>query len=745
MKTIPHKLTAILWAVLLVVIGVASITSVRWISPAVHVESSFGPTRDLSHALVLGLLILAAAALTSQGRVPPWSRFLKLALALVVGGIALSSALAADKTLAAYAGAGLLVGLSLMATTYHLADRPWKIHLAIVVLTALGVAFAAKTWIRERYEIDQTWAHYEKDKAAFWAKQGKDLDDPAVKMFERRLLGRDNGGFFFHSNLGGMYLATVFFVGLALIARRVAERRAPFGVAWLVGAVLMLAFIFSALVLTWSKGAILATILALLITGLLWRFRAPLRRHFGAAVAGTAIALALLTAAVIGYGVAKGTLPTLSMAYRWQYWTSSLAMFRDHPWAGVGLANYGHYYQRYKLPEAEEEITSPHNFIVQGFTEMGLFGGIGFLLLPLAIFYQVAAGSRSAPCRPPEHGDEAGPPAARWLLIVTLGIFGTVFLFNPSGLPGPLALLAEYLPYVIAFAVAFVVSTLQGDRFETLTNQPPSPFVVLCLTGALIAFILGDIVNFSLEEPSTQFLFFFLAGLTLAAVRGPDRGPARFTFWNLGYAAAAIAFLVLLAIPAFHAESAAVRAERSPTEANPAYDRPYQDFARLARKHPRDGHMAAQAGKRLLELARQGPPSLDLLARAADWFALAAERAPAVWQFKSQQAQCEMAMAGLDPDNALKHLEKAETLFEQARGLAPRSKNLAMALGLLYTRHTAVLPAGQTAQRARLAALARQHLAEARQLDRALKPESDRRLTERQIRDIHQALESLAP
>jgi O-antigen ligase len=764
METVRAKLSAVLWILLLVVLGVASTCSLRWVSPALHVESSFGPSRDLSYALILGLMILIIGALNPNKYKTHWSLFLKICLGLVGFGVLLSTFLATDKSLALYSGAGLLIGLVLMVTTWRLADRPWKIQLALIVVTALGVTFAAKAWIRETREIDQTWQQYEQTRTEFWAKQGKSLDDPTVKMFEARMKSRDNGGFFFHGNLGGMYLATVFFVSLALLAKRIGERKLPFGLPWLIAALLLTLFILSALILTMSKGAILATILTCFILTVLWSFKSRLIRHFRAAVIGTGLLLALAAAAIVGHGLAHKSLPTLSMAYRWQYWVASYAMFKDHPLAGVGLANYSHYYQKYKLPQAEEEITSPHNYIVQGFTELGILGGLGFMLLPLALFYQIAIpqsiiqnpkskiqNSDAPPVKGSKTPHSVQPDktlsAPLAFLATTLGIFGLLFLFNQSGLPGFIYLLAEYIPYILIFSGVFVLCALKADQFDTLDNTPPTPAMTLLLTGALITFILGDLVNFSLEEPSTQFLFFFLAGLTLAAVHGPaqpEKKGVRSLFSSLAFLVGILMYIVVLFVPAFRAENTAIRAERSSPVSDPAYDGTYQNFAELANRYSYDAHLAAQAGKRLIQVA-QAASQPKLLAEAADWFALAANRAPGVWEFRSQQGQCYLMMAGAEPDKKFTYLADAENAFGEARALAPRSKSLALTLGLIYAQHLKALPSDKKIERENIADLARKNLTEALALDRALPPTSIRHLGQSQLQEIQTALNSINP
>jgi len=745
METIRNTLSTLLWLALLVIVGVASMSSVRWTSPAVHMESSFGPSRDLSYAMVLGLMILIVAALTPWTRVTYRRSFLAISTGLVVVGIVVSSLAASDKALALYWGSGLLIGLILMVCTRRLADRPWKIRLAVIVVVTLGAVFATKAWIREKIEIDQTWQNYLEMRNDFWAKQGKTLDDPTVKMFEARMLSRDNGGFFFHGNLGGMYLATVLFVGLGLVVDRWRRKDQPLGTAWLIGAGVLVLTILSALVLTLSKGAILATTMTLLILAAIWVFRRQLTAHFRTSVIGTALLLLITVGVVVGYGLTKQTLPTLSMAYRWQYWTASYHMFLDHPLAGVGLGNYGHYYQRYKLPEAEEEVTSPHNYIVQGFTQMGVIGGLGFTLLPIAILYQIARSCRSSIQNQKSKikNSPPGPAAPLVMLYVGGGIFLILFLFNQSGLPGPFYLLAEYFPYLLVFAVAFPIACFRGDRFDTIENDPPGPGLVLCLAGALVVFTLGDLVNFSLEEPSTQILFFFLAGVTLAAAHPPEPSEAGIGWLNAAAAVGLSAYTAVLAVPGFEAESAAVRSEKIAPASDPSYDGPYQTFSELAERYGYDAHLAAQAGKRLFLMA-QSQHDPGVAREAADWLTKATQRAPAVSTFRSQEAQAYLLLTEIDHDRKFDHYRAAEKHYEEAFALSPRSKTLALSVGRAYLQHYQELPATESAERTRVRDRAKAFFQTALTLDRSLPEKSMRRLGPQQMQQLTSGLEALS-
>jgi hypothetical protein len=752
LETINEKISGWLWLVLLVVLGVASICSIRWISPFFHMSSTFGTSRDQSYALILGFAILAVLFFTLlfvKNKVTrSWNFLLKSSTFVLFIGLIISSLFASDKPLAIFTAGGLAVGIALMYATYRLADQRWKIQLALIVITSLGATFAARTWIRELYEFDQTWQNYVETRNEFWAKQGKDLDDPTVKMFEARMKSRDNGGFFFHGNLGGMYLATAFIVSLTLVGQRWSQRRQRYGGPWLAIAVLLSLFILSALILTMSKGAIASTAIGLFLIAVICRWGSAMRRHFRLTVILTVLLMLLSAGVVIGYGVTKKTLPSLSMAYRWQYWVASYHMFKDHPIAGVGSGNFGTYYLKYKLPEAEEEVTSPHNFIVQGFSEFGLIGGVGFLLLPLAIFYHMATRSRG------QRVDEIlllenSPSAVTMLLTIGFGIFITLAIFNQAGFQQPMGLVAEYLPYFLIFAATFVMCSLKGDRLERIESEPVVSWTQLCLTIAGVVFVLGDLVNFSLEEPSMQFLFFFLAGLMLATTKiqeqagnGQTQGEKigdcpQFRKLAVGGMAVVLAgYVYFMMMPGMCAESAAGRDEKGLVNVDPNADRVYLDYVRLAKMYPYDGYMAAAVGDRLVKIAAGNSQPEWLIREAVDWYDLAGRRSPMAGTFYSRQSQAYLVLAQLATPQREHYMSKAEEAMNDARLRSPMSKSLAMTLGLIYADHIRQLSSGQKEKIAYLAEQARKNFDEAMTIDAALPHDSIRRFSDTQYKMI---------
>lgn len=158
------------------------------------------------------------------------------------------------------------------------------------------------------------------------------------------------------------------------------------------------------LLLTKSRSAYLACLCgaggtAAIAFGGRW---AVLRSRSSLLIAGSAVVLiagAIVGAVTVG-GIDKEVLSEApkSLGYRLQYWQSSAAMIRDMPIFGCGPGNFQDTYTAYKLPEASEEISDPHNFLIEIWTTAGT---PAFLAL-------VAAGVTSCLCilRVPQNEDD---------------------------------------------------------------------------------------------------------------------------------------------------------------------------------------------------------------------------------------------------------------------------------------------------------------------------------------------------
>ncbi len=170
-------------------------------------------------------------------------------------------------------------------------------------------------------------------------------------------------------------------LGLALAARL--PRRAGW-TSWTAFTLLA-----AVIVLTFSRGAWVGTILGLAMAAV------PLWLRLGRTVrVGSALALTgILAFAGLSFGVDRlASLFRSSDAtaqLRLSVWDSAWRMVRDNPLFGVGPDNFLYHYRAYLRPDAwsEPNISHPHNFLLDAWLSTGLLGLLAFTLI-LALFWR---------------------------------------------------------------------------------------------------------------------------------------------------------------------------------------------------------------------------------------------------------------------------------------------------------------------------------------------------------------------
>lgn len=109
-----------------------------------------------------------------------------------------------------------------------------------------------------------------------------------------------------------------------------------------------------------------------------------------------------------------------SLAFRIQYWRSTIAMVTQMPLFGAGPGNYQMIYERFREPSANEQIAEPHNFFFETLASGGWIAA--GLLVCLAVAVLACWKTRRDQLR--ESKDAPDPAAERWwnaALFVWLG------------------------------------------------------------------------------------------------------------------------------------------------------------------------------------------------------------------------------------------------------------------------------------------------------------------------------------
>lgn len=281
--------------------------------------------------------------------------------------------------------------------------------------------------------------------------RGIPLSGPSLQLFEDRLRhSQEPLGFFALTNTlaSFMTIAVVLLTGtlLSLLLRNQAGSTLSVsgGLSFrgilcaLTVALLLVAY---CLVLTKSRSAWGGTVVGLgTLIGLFAirsRSGAMLRKLLPIVLVG-AVIVVLLSGVAIATGaldIEVLTEATMSLSYRLEYWTSTWDVILDHPLFGTGPGNFRDNYLRHKLPQSSEEISDPHQFILDVTANAGLVGLVGLLG-----FLAVVAWLSWKLCRPTDDVSDADIASAEDSDLLSQGVVRTAI-----GIAAAVTVMGEWL------------------------------------------------------------------------------------------------------------------------------------------------------------------------------------------------------------------------------------------------------------------------------------------------------------
>ncbi|MCH7685599.1 MAG: O-antigen ligase family protein, partial [Planctomycetes bacterium] len=208
-------------------------------------------------------------------------------------------------------------------------------------------------------------------------------EEPARKLFLQRLFSREPFGLFALANsFAGLLLPALFLaVGLVLGVRRTNSPRTFFITAVLIVIVLLIVF---CLLLTKSRTAWVGLAAGLFTWGLLRLQRGESPALKQKLVWGLSILLILVgffAVAGLSGGLDREVISEApkSLKYRLQYWNGAWKVIQNRPLLGTGPGNFRQHYLQHKAPESSEEISDPHNLVLDVWTSGGIVGVIGLM------------------------------------------------------------------------------------------------------------------------------------------------------------------------------------------------------------------------------------------------------------------------------------------------------------------------------------------------------------------------------
>ena len=265
---------------------------------------------------------------------------------------------------------------------FQLINSPLRIKFVFALLIGLACMNAIECVNQYTTSNQMVISDYESDPAKHLANLNIEKDSLEYWQYKHRLYSKDIRGFLATSNS----VSTFFILAISIITAGTTALTAKDKthvkfknlIIPLSGLVLILAAFF----LAYSKGAIIASLITLILLTAFMLLRKKILNHKYIFISVASVLIITAVSITVYFGSTYGKLPGgNSMRFRWQYWSASWEIFKENPIFGVGGNNFATAYLKHKLPQALETINDPHNFILSILCQFGPFALIAFLIL----------------------------------------------------------------------------------------------------------------------------------------------------------------------------------------------------------------------------------------------------------------------------------------------------------------------------------------------------------------------------
>jgi O-antigen ligase/tetratricopeptide (TPR) repeat protein len=575
---------------------------------------------------------------------------LEIGLFLFIIAALISSAFASNKRAAITDSLSLIAPMIMSLLLIRILDSQEKINLLFITIIAVGIINAYQC-AEQFFNINQAKIElYKQAPNSFLESLGIEPGSFDQWHFEQRLYSKDVNGFFTTGNSAGSFMMLAVFTGLAMLVAVIKGKKlSENALTWIIVAALAAGIITFGLVLTHSKGAICATIVAGTLF-IVYLFLKNWLRRFKMAVVISCIILALAAGwAITSYGLSKGTLPGgKSMLVRWQYWTTAAKIIAEHPFTGVGPGNFANFYTHYKPAAALETVVDPHNFLLSILAQYGPLGLISFLaIIALPLLKTIFSASPGAS----SEQDRLIPGFGKFVVICIILITLAMLLIRPLiiKLPPAVTIAEKQAATIILFIVpagifALAASLLAAAVFSAKTKL--MPFNIDLTTAALlcgiIGFLLHNCIDFAIFEPGVLTTFWaIMAALIASDFHRKCRTPLALKPPAFVRIAVPIAALALLWVISNYALLPVAKAGAKTTLAMQQTSYAHQLLDQAAKDDPLDPSLPNLNGRLYLKNFSETPNAqLDLLEKAEACFlaAIARDRA----DFKNYQKLSEV-------------------------------------------------------------------------------------------------------
>jgi O-antigen ligase len=369
----------------------------------------------------------------------------------------------------------------------------------------------------------------------------------------------------------------------------------------------------AALVLTHSRGAILATVAVGLgvavILGREW-----LLRHRIAAVGG-AVVLAVSGYLLIPLGLTSGEADWWRELF--EAWRGTRAMIANRPWLGVGPGNFGRAYPSFMGEAAAGKLSDPRDFALEVWATSGVFALLALVATLAVFFVQVVRWLKSAKPQVAKTTDEpTTEPPLRWEFYLG-GMFGLLLGFVLRvGDRDPSAILTEGFLAGGRSLVWFASFAL----FEQLVW--PERVRVTALAGGVAALLLALTMSGGIGFPSVAGPLWVVVALALNGLNPtPLAVVARLGVLRALPVPALTAVAMLYFLYVFYPVTAAENSTRKALTAGRFYleDRERKEDERQIKGSP-SAYLRNRVIGRLREAAGLDPDNARTFVHLANWY-----------------------------------------------------------------------------------------------------------------------------
>jgi len=419
----------------------------------------------------------------------------EIGLGIFIIAAAIAGIFAANKRSAITEFVMLLAPVLMAILLVQMLDSPAKIKLVLCTIAALGAVSAYKCAEQRFLGNQRDITQYERDPNSMLGPLGIKPGSFNQMLLEHRLYSKDVRGFFTTSNSAGSFTLLAAFAAAGLFIDKLKNRKSGrLHLIWLIGCGVAVTTIVFGLVITRSKGAITASLIAAIMFAAFLLFGKWLGGHKKAVLIVCILLMLLGGCAVVLYGLTHDSLPGgNSMLVRWQYWTAAARMYADHPLTGVGGGNFTGFYPRYKNPAALETVSDPHNLALTILTQYGPLGLVGFLAMIFVPLYRSVFTAAKSPL-PKGHAPEPG-------FMVLAAAFVIIFaIMLPGNLPG------------IIFAAAFLLLAA-GLKPAPTDNMNITIAALFC---AIVGCLVHNLIDYAIFEPGVYTTFWAITACLVA-------------------------------------------------------------------------------------------------------------------------------------------------------------------------------------------------------------------------------------